>query len=36
MPGSEVVEKEWGGEAAEADAKPNPFAALAALKKKPE
>lgn len=35
-PGSEVVEKEWGGEAAEADAKPNPFAALAALRKKPE
>ena len=35
-PGSDAVEQEWGsGEAAEAE-KPNPFAALAALKKKPE
>jgi uncharacterized protein len=35
-PDSEVVEQEWlGGEPVEAE-KPNPFAALAALKKKPE
>lgn len=37
-PGSEAVEKEWAGagEAAAATEKPNPFAALAALRKKPE
>lgn len=35
-PGTEAVEQEWGGgDVLEAE-KPNPFAALAALKKKPE
>ncbi len=36
-PGTDAVESEWGaGEAPEAAERPNPFAALAALKNKPE
>lgn len=36
MPGTEAVEREWGdGEAVEPE-RPNPFAALAALKKRPD
>lgn len=34
-PGTDAVEREWGEDAGEAE-RPNPFAALAALKKKPE
>lgn len=38
MPGSETVERDWPAEEAEASApaRPNPFAALAALKKDPK
>ncbi|HEY4582796.1 MAG TPA: YceD family protein [Lysobacter sp.] len=37
MPGTDTVDAEWGaGEAPEAAERPNPFAALAALKNKPE
>ena len=35
-PGSEAVEQEWGSDEVLEAEKPNPFAALAALKKKPE
>ncbi|WP_133479303.1 YceD family protein [Cognatilysobacter segetis] len=35
-PGSEAVEQEWGTDEVVEAEKPNPFAALAALKKKPE
>ena len=35
-PGTEAVEQEWGGDEAAEPERPNPFAALAALKKKPE
>lgn len=36
MPGSEPVEREWTGGAPAAPERPNPFAALAALKKQPD
>ena len=35
-PGTEAVEQEWGGGKAVESERPNPFAALASLKKKPE
>lgn len=35
-PGTDAVEQEWGDGAAVEAERPNPFAALAALKKKPE
>ncbi|WP_462116412.1 YceD family protein [Lysobacter xanthus] len=36
MPGTEAVEQEWETDEAVEDDRPNPFAALAALKMKPE
>ena len=36
MPGTEAVEREWTAGDTEEEAKPNPFAALAALKKRSE
>lgn len=35
MPGTEAVEQEWGGPAGESE-RPNPFAALSALRKRPD